>query len=90
MNEETPEATFMAEVERLCTADSRLSPLSAGILAGILLDVAHDSRTFSRILGIEHALILREIEMLTELGRLAITRRDERTQRTYYAALQQA
>ena len=74
----------MAEVERLCAADPRLGTLGAGILAGINLDIAHDSRSFARTLGIEHALVLREVEMLAEVGLLTVTRRDDRTQRCFY------
>lgn len=76
---------YFAEVERICTKDPWLSPLGGGILAGIALDVAHDSRTFAKALGIEHAIVLREVQALVELERLIVTKRDERTHRCSYA-----
>lgn len=79
-------ALYLAEVERQCAADPALSTVAAGILAGQALDIAHDSRGFSRLLGIEHALVLREVELLADRGRLLVTRRDERTRRTCYAS----
>ncbi len=78
-------AVYMAEVERQCDADPALSHLAAGILAGAVLNVAQDSRSFARLLGVEHALVLREVELLSTSGHLAVTRRDGRTQRTFYA-----
>lgn len=63
-----------------------LSGLGAGIVAAAHLDIASDSRSFSRLLGIAHALVLREMTGLSaEGGPLLITARDERTQRTRYA-----
>lgn len=79
-------AIYLAEVEEACAADPRLSPLGAGILAGIALDIAHDSRGFARIFGVEHALILREVQQLADIERLVVTKRDARTQRCSYAA----
>lgn len=79
------EALYLAEVERQCEADPMLSPLGAGILAGLALHVAQDSRSFARLLGIEHALVLREVEQLAAAGRLIVTKRDPRTSRTAYA-----
>jgi len=75
---------YFAEVERICAKDPWLSPLGGGILAGITLDVAHDSRSFARTLGIEHAIVLREVQALVELERLVVTKRDARTQRCSY------
>lgn len=80
-----PAEIYFAEVERICTKDPWLSPLGGGILAGIALDIAHDSRTFARTLGIEHAIVLREVQVLVELERLIVTERDERTHRCGYA-----
>lgn len=75
---------YFAEVERICGKDPWLSPLGGGILAGIELEIAHDSRTFARALGIEHAIVLREVQTLVELERLVVTKRDERTHRCSY------
>lgn len=78
-------ADTMALVERLVAASDGVSPLGAGILAALALSIASDSRTFARVFGIAHAIVLRELTMLgVEGGYIAITRRDPRTQRTYY------
>lgn len=62
-----------------------LSPLGAGILAAHALGLAADSRSFARIFGIAHALVLRECVALgAEAGLIETLRQDERTQRLYY------
>lgn len=77
---------YMAAVDALMEADDRLSPLAAGILVAAHLDIAHDSIAFAKALEISHALVLREIESLaSDLQSIEVTRRDPRTQRTYYA-----
>lgn len=77
---------FITLVEAIEAKDQHLSRLGAGILAALLLDGAHDSRAFSRLFDIEHALVLRELtELASEGGLLTILRRDERTQRSFYA-----
>lgn len=87
MTRAEPDAeAFVAMAERLARLDPRLSMLQAGLLAAVHLDIAHDSRSFARLLGIEHALVLREITALCGAGDLlAVTRRDERTMRTFFA-----
>lgn len=76
---------YMAEVESLMLRDGRLSSLAAGVLAALRLDIAHDSRTFAKALSINHALALREVEILTsDYGLLEVTERNKRTQRTFY------
>lgn len=75
---------FFTEVERICGDDPWISQLGGGILAGIALDIAHSSRAFARALGIEHALVLREIQTLVDLGRLTVSQRNERTQGCTY------
>ncbi|MDH7788053.1 hypothetical protein QBD01_004087 [Ochrobactrum sp. 19YEA23] len=78
-------AEYMALVERLVATSENLSPFSAGIIAALTLGVASDSRAFARVLGIEHALVLREVNLLgADGGYLQITQRDPRTQRTRY------
>ncbi|WP_371836188.1 hypothetical protein [Ochrobactrum sp. Q0168] len=78
-------ADYMAQVERLVAASGNLSPFGAGIIAALALGIAADSRTFARVLGIEHALVLREVNLLgADGGYLQITQRDRRTQRTRY------
>ncbi|MET3792269.1 hypothetical protein [Aquamicrobium terrae] len=76
---------FLDAAERLAGLDACLSPLQAGLLAASHLGIAGDSRSFSRLLGIEHALVLRELAGLAEDGDLLrITGRDPRTMRTHY------
>jgi hypothetical protein len=78
------EEDFLALVEALCAHKPALSALTAGIVAAIGRDISADSRSFARLFGIGHALVLREISLLTEGDSpLEITRRDPRTQRTY-------
>lgn len=67
-------------------ASGRVTRLGAGILAALSLNIASDSRSFARILGIAHALVLREIASLSaEDGTIFISKSDERTQRKWYA-----
>lgn len=86
MTRTEPDAeAFVDTTERLMRLEARLSPLQAGLLAAHHLGIAHDSRSFSRLLDIEHALVLREITALEETGELlSITKRDARTMRTFY------
>ena len=76
---------YLARVERLAAADPRLTPLAAGILAAADLGIAADSTAFCRALDVSHALALREIAALEDLGLLRVTKRDPRTGRTFYA-----
>lgn len=64
--EEVTEERLLDLVGRLCAADPALSAVGAAILVALHLGIASDSRTFSRLFGIEHALVLREV---TELSR---------------------
>ena len=65
-----PATLYIARVESLITADPRLTPLSAGILAAAELGIAADSLAFCRALDVSHALVLREIGALEDLGLL--------------------
>lgn len=81
----TEEAEYMAFVEALMTASSSLSGLGAGIVAALALNIAADSRTFARLLGVAHALVLREVSGLgQDGGYLRVRQRDPRTQRIRY------
>lgn len=75
----------MALVSDICAADPKLTPVGAGLLAALHLGVCSDSRSFSRILGIAHALVLREVTDLANRSLLSVTSRNERTQRTALA-----
>lgn len=74
---------FMARVEALLAhSDVPLSSLGAGIVVAVEMGLA-DSRGFARALGVEHALVLREIALLSVPdGLLAITDRHPKTLRT--------
>lgn len=90
MRPEPDVAVWIALTEALAAApqagEAALSPLGAGLLAAVALGISGDSRSFARDFETAHALALREAAELSEaLGLLAITRRDERTQRAFLA-----
>lgn len=61
-----------------------LSPLAAGILVASHCGAAQDSRTFARVFGVAHALVLREIEMLdTDRHLLTVTAENHLMRRSY-------
>jgi hypothetical protein len=74
---------FMARVQALLKrAALRISPLAAGIVVAADMGIA-DSRSFARQLGVEHALVLREIAHLSGPGGLlTVTGRHARSLRT--------
>jgi hypothetical protein len=74
---------FMALAARLQQEDPHLSGVQAGMIVAFDLGIARDSRSFSRLLGIEHSIALRE---LTDIPGdwLQVTSKDERTLRTFY------
>lgn len=78
--------TFLALTDTIAELGD-LERLEAGLLAGLHLGFASDTRSFARIFGIEHALVLRALETLNGPdGLLTVTERDGRTQRTRFAA----
>lgn len=86
MSEAPDSELFMSRAEALLAANAtRISPLAAGIVVAIDLGIA-DSRSFSRLLGIEHALVLREIADLSGPdGLIVVTARNEKTLRASLA-----
>lgn len=65
--------------------------LSAMLIVAAGLGVASDSRSFARMLGVEHALALRElVAMEEETGLVTISRRDPRSQRAHFALTEAA
>jgi hypothetical protein len=85
-SDEVSEDRFLQIVEAICASDSSLTPVSSALLAAHHLGIAKDSRTFSRNLGIAHALVLREISAIAgEDGFLSIVGRNERTHRIEFA-----
>ncbi len=78
--------SFLATTDTIAALRPELSLLEAGILAGLHLGLADDSRSFARVFGVEHALVLRAVETLAGEALVSVTARDARTQRTRYAA----
>lgn len=72
----------MALVAKAVALDPNLSPVGAGLLVALQQGICTDSRSFARILGIEHALVLREVTSLAERELLHVISRNARTQRT--------
>ncbi|QQM29189.1 hypothetical protein JET14_12685 [Martelella lutilitoris] len=65
--------------------------LPAAVLALLLAGQAEDSRTAARALDVAHALVLRAVAMLAGPEPLIeITRRDDRTMRTFYRPTRRA
>ena len=88
MTEPDPIALYLSRVETLLAADPRLTPLAAGILAAAELGIASDSIAFGRVLGVSHALVLREMDALeNDLGLISVISRNPRTQRSSYVLL---
>ena len=86
MSEPPDSDVFMSRVDSLLEEEgARISPLAAGIIVAIDMGIA-DSRSFSRLLGVEHALVLREIaELSGPEGLIEVTRRQPKTLRTSLA-----
>ncbi|MGE7368751.1 hypothetical protein ACQKKX_06705 [Neorhizobium sp. NPDC001467] len=83
--------TDAADPERFLTLvaaeqgrDPTLTSIQAAMVVAARLGIAGDSRSFARILDIEHALTLRELNALADRGDIIILKRDERTLRTFY------
>jgi hypothetical protein len=76
---------FLDLVENLVQTSGRLSSLQAALLIACNLSIASDSRTFAKLFDIEHAIVLRELNILAigdEL--LVITKRDPRSLRSHF------
>jgi hypothetical protein len=77
------EAAFLGAVDAIVDAAPGLSPLHAGLVAALGAGIASDSRSFARIFGLAHALVLRAVtEIAGDDGFVAVAGRDARTQRT--------
>jgi hypothetical protein len=85
MAEDISEEAFLSGVAELCATDPTLSQVGAAILLALHLGICADSRTFSRLFGIEHALVLRAVTELTDQVFASIVDRNARTQRTTIA-----
>ncbi|MBB2754007.1 UNVERIFIED_ORG: hypothetical protein GGI57_004739 [Rhizobium aethiopicum] len=86
MSEEPSEVDrFLALVAAAREGDISLTAIQAGLLVAAKLDIARDSRSFARKLGIAHSLVLRELNALAERqGMLEIVKRDQKTMRLHY------
>ena len=92
MSEPPDSDVFMSRVDALSKGEAPLngeglpiSPLAAGILVAIDMGIA-DSRSFARQLGVEHALVLREISLISGPdGFITVTDRNPKTLRTSLA-----
>jgi hypothetical protein len=84
--EDVSEDQFMQIVSTICASERSLTPIGSALLAAHHLGIAKDSRTFSRKLGIAHALVLREISAIAgDDGFVSIVGRNERTHRVELA-----
>jgi len=82
---EAPEAErFLALVAAAQEKDPALTSIQAAIIVAVELDIAKDSRNFAKVLGIEHALALRELNALADRDMVIVQKRDPRTLRTFY------
>ena len=81
------EEAFLQIVDNLRVQAPSLSALAAAILAALHLEICRDSRTFSRLFAIPHALVLREVTGLSgdAVRLVTIVGRNPRTQRTELA-----
>jgi len=84
------EEAFLASVGELCASAPELSQIGAAILLALHLGICSDSRTFARLFGIEHALVLRGVTELTDATLVTIVDRNTRTQRTTLALTEHA
>lgn len=89
---EITEEVFLAKVAALSAVSGPLTQLGAAVLLAVDLDIAKDSRSFARIFGLEHALVLRAVTELSgeSASLLRISDRNERTQRTAYSLTEAA
>ena len=82
---------FLSLVAGMQARDSRLTPLQAALIVAAELGIARDSRTFARVVGVAHALALRELNALVNMGGpLRVTKREMRTLRTHYVPRDEA
>ncbi|MBW9086976.1 hypothetical protein JNB91_03875 [Rhizobium wenxiniae] len=76
---------FLRLVAELQARDQRLTSLQAALIVAAEENIALDSRSFARLLGVAHALVLRELNSLVDMGGpLRIVKREARTLRSVY------
>ncbi|WP_313198993.1 hypothetical protein [Rhizobium sp.] len=86
MNEDRDQPErFLSLVAERQAKDPRLTSLQAALIVAAEEDIALDSRSFARLLGVAHALVLRELNALVTMGGpLRIVKREARTLRSFY------
>jgi hypothetical protein len=85
VSEDEEIAAFLAEVDRLIARAPRLDSVQAAVLAAAACGLPPDSRSLSRHLGLEHALVLRAIHQLQDAPSLIrIIREDAKTLRRWF------
>ncbi|GGF91268.1 hypothetical protein GCM10010924_19020 [Rhizobium wenxiniae] len=86
MNEDRDQPErFLSLVTELQAKDPRLTSLQAALIVAAEVGIALDSRSFARLLGVAHALVLRELNALVATGGpLRIVKREARTLRSFY------
>ncbi|MDQ1185985.1 hypothetical protein [Agrobacterium larrymoorei] len=90
MDEDDASTRFMTAVEEfLRIAPAGLQPTGAAIIVAVHMGIGSDSRSLSNKLGMAHALVLREVNALSDTM-LRIVRRETRTQRTFVALTEEA
>lgn len=76
---------FLSLVTQMQAKDPRLNSMQAALIVAAERGIACDSRTFARLLGVAHALVLRELNALAEMdGPLRVIKKEARTLRTHY------
>ena len=76
---------FLSLVAAGQAKDSRLTSLQAALIVAAEENIALDSRSFARLLGVAHALVLRELNALVDMGGpLRIVKREAWTLRSVY------
>jgi hypothetical protein len=79
---------FLSLVTELQAKDPRLTSLQAALIVAAKEEIALDSRSFARLLGVAHALVLRELNALVAIGGpLRVVKREARTLRVHYVLL---
>lgn len=80
------EDAFLDQVAHVRAVMPSLTSVGAGVLCALHFGICRDSRTFARLFGIAHALVLREVTALAEEHVLIeLIDRNPRTQRTAFA-----
>lgn len=82
---------ILKDIDALCElGPDSLSQMGAAILLATNQGLATDSRDFAKKFDLAHAMVIRECAILAdELGLIKISKRDERTMRTYYNVTEQ-